>query len=676
MTANASDAGGAAAVTSGEDPDDLERLIAFVNTPVQRFAIAAATSERRDVLRRIEAVVADRARAHGTSVATVALRAGESIVEQLRAAAHPEGREAPQVLFVTGLDAILTDRLGADLHPREVEEWNLARDRLPELIAARVVLWLLTGGLRSLTRSARDLADLIATRVHFAAEVETPWPGSIAPSFTESLFPPRDVDDAEQLEAVLAARDPRSTAWADAAVLRAQAHVTRGELEQARSLLTRAIEVYGEHGRKRERGRAELDLASVAIVEGDWVAAHDHLAAAQSTLDRAAVQYDRISALNARALALTVLGKFDEGLQIWRQDVVPSLQRAGDEIGVAKACEHVAQSLTLRGEYDEALRVLRRDVLPVFERHGEVRARARAQGMIADLVALRGDLDEALRIQREEELPVYERLGDVRSRAVTLGKVADILTRRGDLDEALRIRREEELPVYERLGDVRSRTVTLGKVADILTRRGDLDEALRIRREEELPVHERLGDVRSRAVTLGKVADILAARGDLDESLRILREEVLPEYERLGDLRSRAVTLGKVADILAARGDLDEALRIRREEELPVHERLGDVRSGAVTLGKVANILAARGDLNESLRILREVLPAAERLGGLDLLLGILNLGVQLIRRGRPKDLTEARGYLEHAAAMADEMRIPFPEELRVWLASDAGRGG
>jgi tetratricopeptide (TPR) repeat protein len=272
-----------------------------------------------------------------------------------------------------------------------------------------------------------------------------------------------------------------------------------------------------------------------------------------------------------------------------------------------------------------------------------------------------------------KELPVYERLGDVRARAVTLGKVADILAARGDLDEALRIRREEELPVFERLGDVRARAVTLGKVADILAARGDLDEAVRIRREEELPVYERLGDVRERAVALGKVADTLADRGDLDEALRIRREEELPVYERLGDVRARALTLGKVADILAARGDLDEALRTLREDLLPVFERLGDIRARAVTLGKVADILAARGDLDEALRIRREEeLPVYERLGGRDLMVGLANLGILLVQRGRPADLVEARSCLERARALADAMKLPFPDELRAWLASGA----
>jgi tetratricopeptide (TPR) repeat protein len=291
----------------------------------------------------------------------------------------------------------------------------------------------------------------------------------------------------------------------------------------------------------------------------------------------------------------------------------------------------LARALRQRGELAAAERVINDEWIPSAEALGDEGEVAEARVELASILVTRGEWDAAQRLLGQARA-TFERLGDVRSRAVTLGKIADILADRGDLDEALRIRREEELPVYERLGDVRSRAITLGQVADILAARGDLDEALHIWRKEELPVYARLGDVRARALTLGKVADILAARGDLDEALRTLREDLLPVFERLGDIRARAVTLGKVADILAARGDLDEALRIRREEELPVYERLG----------------------------------------GRDLMVGLANLGILLVQRGRPADLVEARSCLERARALADAMKLPFPDELRAWLASGA----
>ena len=334
-----------------------------------------------------------------------------------------------------------------------------------------------------------------------------------------------------------------------------------------------------------------------------------------------------------------------------------------------------ADVLTERGELDEALRIRRDDELPVYEGLGDAWAKAATLGQIADILETRGELEEALRIRREDQLPVYARLGEARDKAVTTGKIAGILGARGDLDEALRILREDVLPVFEHLGDLREKAMAMAKIAEILQHRGELAEVLRILREDVLPVWERLGEAHSRAVTMGKIADILRLRGELDEALRIRREDVLPIYERLGEVREKAVTVGQIADILEQRGELDEALRIRRQDELPVYERVGDARSKAVTMAKIAHALRDRGDLEEALRIYREdVLPSYERRGGNDLLVGLANLGTLLIRRGLPADLVAARQHLERAAAMAAKMRIPFPEYLQRWLASDAGR--
>ena len=444
----------------------------------------------------------------------------------------------------------------------------------------------------------------------------------------------------------------------------------------------------GDHG--------QVLCAAAHLVDGgnDWVVAlgqglrADVLAARGEPVEALRILreevlpvFERVGNVRGRAAVLgkvadilVLRGELEEALRIRREDELAVYERMGEIRECAVTLGKIADVLVARGEPVEALRILIEEALPVFAQLGDIRARAVALGKVADILAARGELVEALRILREEALPVYERLGDVKERALTVGKVADILAARGEFVESLRIRREEELPVYEQLGAVRERAVALGKVADILAARGELEESLRILREEMLPVYDKLGDVRERALTLGKVADIHAARGETEEALRLLRVEVEPAFARLGAIRSRAVALGKVADILTARGDLEEALRIRREEELPVYERLGDIRERALTRGKVAFILAARGEVEEAVRIRREEeLPVFERLGGRDLMVGLANLGILLLRRGTPADLVEARGLLVRSQSMAQAMGMPFPDRLAAWIANSEG---
>ncbi|WP_228390464.1 CHAT domain-containing protein, partial [Streptomyces smaragdinus] len=395
------------------------------------------------------------------------------------------------------------------------------------------------------------------------------------------------------------------------------AAVTSGDGEHADTLLDRAIQQTNtEQTAPTDRAALLYDHAIRLITRGETDQAESLLNQAHQFFTDAGDTRSAAITWGQIADILQQRGETDEALRIRREVELPVYERIGDTRSAAVTWGQIADILQQRGETDEALRIHREVTLPVYERIGDTREAAVTWGQIADILQQRGETDEALRIRREVELPVYERIGDTRSAAVTWGQIADILQQRGETDEALRIRREVTLPVYERIGDTREAAVTWGQIADILQQRGETDEALRIRREVELPVYERIGDTRSAAVTWGKIADILQQRGETDEALRIHREVTLPVYERIGDTRSAAVTWGQIADILQQRGETDEALRIRREVTLPVYERIGDTREAAVTWGQIADILQQRGETDEALRIRREVtLPVYERIG-------------------------------------------------------------
>ena len=264
--------------------------------------------------------------------------------------------------------------------------------------------------------------------------------------------------------------------------------------------------------------------------------------------------------LGLRGVLLQAQGQPDEALLAFQE-----AGRAFGALGLARdqaiTISQIADVLAARGQLDEAIRIYREEVLPVMERLGDAHSKAISMDKIAAVLRAQGQLDEALRIHQEEVLPVFERLGDARAKAVTMSKIADVHQALGQLDEANRIRKEEVLPVFERLGDVREKAFTMSKIADVHQARGQLDQALRIRKEDVLPVFERLGDVRSKATTMSRIANVLQARGQLDQALRIRREEVLPVYERLRLRRELLVEQANIATLLLLYRD-----RKRREE--------------------------------------------------------------------------------------------------------------
>jgi len=389
--------------------------------------------------------------------------------------------------------------------------------------------------------------------------------------------------------------------------------ITRGELDQAETLLSHACQLFTGAGSEREAAVAMGSIADIAYQRGDY----------------------------------------DEALQIRREIELPAYERVGDTRSAAITWSKIADIAYHRGDYDEALRIRREVQLPAFERLGDTRSAAITWSKIADIAYQRGDYDEALQIRREIELPVFERLGETRSAAVIWGRIADIAYQRGDYDEALRIRREIELPAYERLGDTRSAAVNWGNIADIAYERGDYDEVLRIRREIELPAFERLGDTRETAVTWSKIADIAYHRGDYDEVLRIRRDIVLPVFERLGDTRSAAVTWGKIADIAYDRGDYDEAAELQTKR-LEVSKQLGDLDGIASASWDLARIDLDRQDYRSAFPRLVESFQINGRLQRPDGIAVVgITLGQLLMDAGQ---LGQARDVLSASLAAATKI--------------------
>lgn len=105
------------------------------------------------------------------------------------------------------------------------------------------------------------------------------------------------------------------------------------------------------------------------------------------------------------------------------------------------------------GRLDDARQLLRDEVLPALQRLGDQRAQAIAMGLLAEIQDRQGEPDLALGTLRRDVLPVLERQGDLRSSALANGKIARLLFRQGRFAEAARLRTQVQLPTLERLGD-------------------------------------------------------------------------------------------------------------------------------------------------------------------------------------------------------------------------------
>ena len=419
----------------------------------------------------------------------------------VRVAIDPEERIGTETLF---------DRLAADpdSDPAQfmgLESWseglddllgrlNQRREALAERCPRPLLFWVLSS---HLTAVATRAADLWAWRSGVFDFTLPPTGVRTDRHLTHlggpAMFAPDRQGRIERLQKYLAKRSPAGPADVDLLVDLGDLQRSLGDVDEAESAYSRALETVARLDDPRRR----------------------------------AITYGRIADI------LHERGQLDEALRILTEEQLPVFERLGDARQRAITQARIADILQTRGQLDEALRIRTEEQLPVFEKLGDIRSSAITQSRIADILQARGQLDEALTILTEKQLPVFEELGDARSRAITQGQIADILQARGQLDEALRIRTEEQLPVFEKLGDARSRAITHGEIAEILWTRGQLDEALRILTEEQLPVFEKLGDAHALAITRGRIAEIMQERGQPGDALRIYEQQVLPGFEAL-----------------------------------------------------------------------------------------------------------------------------------------------
>lgn len=471
-------------MTTTDEPSDFELLVKFMTAPVHQFGLAVATADHRDVLVEVRARAEAAAAAAGVRVVPLAVVDGDrSIIQQLRDVA-----EGADVVSVLELEHLLLGPLDQRIFSPLIEGLNWDRDRLHATLRVRVVLWLPRPAAIALADAARDLDDVVLTRLHFPGGPAAPQAAAMAMSYDHLWSMPTGDSDrlTGLLDALLADLAPDSIGWADAAMQRSTVALKQGDVEVARDLASRAMAVFDRAGQPRGRVQSRQQLARVALLEA----------------------------------------ALDEGERLLRDEALPIARAAGDQRALADVQEELADILRARGDLDGALQLVQ-DAIMTFERLGDDREVMVARGRVADILIRRGEWHLAAALLRSEVLPRAEKLGDSRERTIAKGKLAFILAEHGDLDGSLQIYREDVIPGLEFLGDVTSRAMSVAHVAAVLFRRGDRDEAERLLREEALPTFRRLGYVRQLCVELVNYAGMLLSRPSPDrvnEARACLRE--------------------------------------------------------------------------------------------------------------------------------------------------------
>lgn len=448
---------------------------------------------------------------------------------------------------------------------------------------------------------------------------------------------------------------PDSAARVRTLLERAEALARAGELRQAETVLSRALEISESadprsrttavclerlarlaYERETERDEhAAMAQRAVTLLEAtapgslELARALDLLSRYTPNLEEAtnlaerALRIEEAVAPNGPQMAETlsrlqalVLGS--EGLEYARRALAIRRRLAPASPETARALADVARQLRERGDLDGAAEQLEQAL--AIQRRIDPRSQEMASllGSLAILDMLRGDLREA-EAHNLQALAIEEATAGPVTRATRLNNLAQLASLRGDFDSADRyLDRSLGLLGDDDTSDLKAASLAIR--ADVALARGQVERALTVYDRAEAilraidPEHPGVGYVESRK------ARILLDAGRAEEARALLLpavEEARRDFPGTPGLADRLFLLAE-ADRL--RGEPAAAGRLHREA-LTIRETVApgslDEAESAHALGVLAR---DAGDAEQALELFRRAVAAlesqSERLGG------------------------------------------------------------
>jgi class 3 adenylate cyclase/tetratricopeptide (TPR) repeat protein len=382
----------------------------------------------------------------------------------------------------------------------------------------------------------------------------------------------------------------------------------REDMPAAANLLRRAAQLMPPDEEARiallpTLGEAFLDIGEFALAE----------AFLDEAVERAEARgYAR---LRARATLVRLLVRAQAGGQEdWAdhiareaEAVLPTLEAAGDDEGIATALRVVAWAEGTVCRYGTAARAAER-AMDHAARAGDERQRRRAAVQYA-VAATYGP------VRVEEALPRLERIlvdcrGDRRSEGVVMSLLARLEAMRGEIERARRLYRDARATLEEMGQSVVASSTSLDSCGvEMLA--GDPAAAERELRRDHAALVE-LEETYLLSTVSGELAHVLCAQGRHEEAW-----ELSEEAERLAasdDLVSQALWRSARARLLAQRGELELALAMGRHAVGSL-DGTDTAISQADALLALFEVLAAAGQPDEAAACAEEAIELLERKG-------------------------------------------------------------
>ncbi len=283
-----------------------------------------------------------------------------------------------------------------------------------------------------------------------------------------------------------------------------------GAIEIQRSMLEEAT----QSDLEKEAAASELALGRLLTSRGNYEEARDRIERAMRMYENSGDRLGVARAAHDLASLLYRQGELDHALEL----VLRSMEireQLGDRRSIASTLRGVAAIYYHRGKYERAMEYMQRE-LSIFEELGDLDGMAGVYGNMGAIHADRDKHDLALQAYRRS-LSKAEELGDLARIGLVNGNIGLVYLKLGQSARAMECF-QTKLALAEQMGDrlgVADSNNYLGMAYHGI---GEIDKSLECY-SRKLAIDEELGDVRGSGIALGNVSSIYVERGEYDRAL-------------------------------------------------------------------------------------------------------------------------------------------------------------
>lgn len=358
----------------------------------------------------------------------------------------------------------------------------------------------------------------------------------------------------------------------------------------------------------------------------------------------------RVIIMLRKGSILELTGKWDDCETVYR-GALELARKTNDSSLLGRINNQLGHLLMLKGNYEEADTFLETSAAFFGSIHDN-RGTSKVYGNLGTLYFRQGKYEDAkLYFIRSIQLAqLYKHSPSNAQIVATLGLTYMNL---GKYDDGIRWQ-QSQLDLCKRVNDRRGMASLFVNMGIVYFEKGDYDAALDCY-QRGLELSEELGNKQLTAIAIGSIGNIYQRKGNFELAMQNFELD-LDLVEELGDRQGIAIANGLIGELCGLMGQFNKAISYL-EKNLAISKDLGYQKGVAKALNNLGDIYFYKKDYHTSIQFYDRCMTVTREIGNK------LVLGFSLVEKSQVliaiKELEEAKGHLEEASKISEELNQP-----------------